>query len=128
MALGSMVPMISESPAIENFGKSLSHRLLVSYQFVNIARRLKIVHHFRLLFAYPGDVFNIPSTRRCDYTIRCKGCRENIPAPVQTLPDTWIIAECPLCHEKRRYLPSEVFRGNLSARLNTSTVAGSRHV
>ena len=45
------------------------------------------------------SVWNLPETRLCDYTIRCKGCGENIPAPVQTMPDTWIIAECPLCEK-----------------------------
>ena len=48
----------------------------------------------------------------CDHTVSCKGCGENIPAPVDTLPDTWIIAECPLCGVKRRYLPADIFRGN----------------
>lgn len=75
------------------------------------------MQYFRLAFAYTDVVFNIPSTRRSDFVIRCKRCRENIPAPVQTMPDTWIVAECPLCREKRRYLPAEIFRGNLSARL-----------
>jgi hypothetical protein len=59
-------------------------------------------------------MFNFPPSHRCDFTIRCKGCGENIPAPVLTLPDTWIVAACPLCGQKRRYLPSEIFRGNLS--------------
>ncbi len=54
----------------------------------------------------------------CDFTVRCKGCGENIPAPVRTLPDSWIVAECALCGERRRYLPSEIFRGRLSQRLS----------
>jgi hypothetical protein len=70
--------------------------------------------YFRLIFAYPVAVWNLPEARLCDYTIRCKGCGENIPAPVQTMPDTWIIAECPLCGERRGYLPPDIFRGRLS--------------
>ena len=62
-------------------------------------------------------MFNISSSRLCDFTIRCKGCGENIPAPVGTMPDSWIGADCPFCGTKRRYLPSEIFRGRLSARL-----------
>ena len=62
-------------------------------------------------------MFNVPHRSRCDFTICCKDCGENIPAPVLTLPDTWIVAACPLCGQKRRYLPSEIFRGNLSYRL-----------
>jgi len=59
-------------------------------------------------------VFNLPAPRLCHFTIRCKACGENVPAPVLTLPDSWIVAECPLCGTKRRYLPPEIFRGNLS--------------
>jgi hypothetical protein len=62
-------------------------------------------------------MFNIPDARLCDFTLRCKGCGECIPAPVQTLPDTWIAARCPLCGAYRAYLPNEIFRGRLSWRL-----------
>jgi hypothetical protein len=33
------------------------------------------------------------------------------------MPDTWIVALCPLCGERRAYLPTEIFRGRLSQRL-----------
>jgi hypothetical protein len=46
--------------------------------------------------------------------VHCKGCGENIPAPVETMPSQPVAARCPLCHEHRRYLPSEVFLGRLS--------------
>jgi hypothetical protein len=46
--------------------------------------------------------------------IRCKGCHENIPAPVESMPAQPIAARCPLCGEHRRYLPAEVFLGRLS--------------
>ena len=46
--------------------------------------------------------------------VQCKGCHENIPAPVEGMPAQPIAARCPLCHEHRRYLPSEVFLGRLS--------------
>jgi RNase P subunit RPR2 len=46
--------------------------------------------------------------------VRCKGCGENIPAPVETMPSQPVAAHCPLCHEHRRYVPSEVFLGRLS--------------
>ena len=62
-------------------------------------------------------MFNIPQTRKCDFTVCCKKCGENIPAPVGTMPDTWIAAQCPLCDAKRSYLPSEIFRGKLSYKL-----------
>jgi hypothetical protein len=77
--------------------------------------------HIRRLFAYTGDVWNLPQSRLCDYAIWCKGCGEAIPAPVETMPDTWIVALCPLCCERRRYLPTDIFRGKLS-HLPTSKV------
>ena len=73
----------------------------------------------RLIFAYTVSVFMLPESRVCDYTVRCKGCSENIPAPVETMPDTWIIAKCPLCGDRRAYLPPDIFRGRLSQRLLT---------
>jgi hypothetical protein len=41
--------------------------------------------------------------------VHCKGCGENIPAPVETVPSQPVAARCPLCQEHGRYLPSEVF-------------------
>lgn len=58
-------------------------------------------------------MFQGPGAER-NFIIRCKGCRENIPAPVETMPAQPVIAKCPLCNEIRRYLPSEIFRGRLS--------------
>jgi hypothetical protein len=52
--------------------------------------------------------------------IRCKGCAETIPAPVGNMPDTWIIAVCPLCGEQQRYLPGDIFRGKLSQRFTAA--------
>jgi hypothetical protein len=46
--------------------------------------------------------------------IHCKRCRENIPAPVESVLAQLIAAKCPICGEHRRYLPSEVFLGRLS--------------
>src|ERR1017187_5739389 len=65
------------------------------------------VNYFRLIFAYTVFVWNLPQPRFCDFAIRCKGCGENIPAPVETMPDSWIEAKCPLCGSKLRYLPTE---------------------
>ena len=70
------------------------------------------VDYIRLIFAYTIPVFNLPDTRLCDFAIRCKGCGETVPAPVGTMPDSWIVAACPLCETRRRYLPTEIFRGH----------------
>jgi hypothetical protein len=69
---------------------------------------------FCLSFAMMILMFHGPSSQLHDFVIRCKRCRENIAAPVETMPDTWIIHTCPLCGERRRYLPAEIFRGRLS--------------
>jgi hypothetical protein len=71
-------------------------------------------------------MWNLPSSGVCDYTVRCKGCGENIPAPVRTMPDTWIVADCPLCGARRRYLPPDIFRGRLSYRLGKKPVRSQR--
>jgi hypothetical protein len=59
-------------------------------------------------------MFHGPTSGIHPFVILCKGCEQNIPAPVQTMPDTWIVAVCPRCGEKRRYLPADIFRGRLS--------------
>jgi len=61
-------------------------------------------------------MFHGPTSRLHDFVIACKRCREHIVAPVETIPDTWIIHTCPLCGERRRYVPAEIFRGRLSHR------------
>jgi hypothetical protein len=78
--------------------------------------------HIFVFFAYTVRVFNLPHSRRCEFAIRCKGCGETIPAPVGTMPDSWIVADCPLCGSKRRYLPTEIFRGSLSHSLRSLRV------
>jgi hypothetical protein len=71
------------------------------------------VDFIRLLFAYTEA--HVPRTRNSkQVVVHCKGCGENIPAPVETVPSQPVAARCPLCHEHRRYLPSEVFLGRLS--------------
>ena len=72
---------------------------------------------FAFYFPILALLFNLPQTRHCDFTIHCKKCGKNIPVLVGTMPDSWIAAECPLCREKRSYLPSEIFKGKLSYRL-----------
>jgi hypothetical protein len=71
------------------------------------------VDHFRLFFSYTKLVFPGPESSK-RVVVHCKGCGENIPAPVETMPSQPVVARCPLCHEHRRYLPSEVFLGRLS--------------
>src|SRR5580693_5401270 len=85
----------------------------------------KSVDDFRFSFAYALCMaFMIPDAFVCDFAVRCKGCGESIPAPVQTLPSSWIVAGCPLCHEERRYLPDEIFRGRLSHKLPPRLLIG----
>ena len=48
----------------------------------------------------------VPSNCSTGFSFHC--------ASDHTLPDSWIVAVCPLCGEKRRYLPAYIFRGRLS--------------
>jgi hypothetical protein len=62
---------------------------------------------------FPSDEAGCP----CDFVVTCKRCREAIPAPIQTMPDTWIVVICPLCGDTRRYLPAQIYRGMMSHRI-----------
>ena len=42
--------------------------------------------------------------------------------PVLYYDGSWIAAQCPLCGERRSYLPSEIFRGRLSYKLGPGPV------
>ena len=58
-------------------------------------------------------MFHGPTPGIHPFVVNCKRCQQNIAAPAQTLPGSWIVAECPLCGEKRRYLPADIFQGRL---------------
>jgi hypothetical protein len=49
-----------------------------------------------------------------------------LPHLIGPMPDVWIIAKCPLCSEKRRYLSSEIFRGRPSYNLYSKLGRGAR--
>ena len=59
-----------------------------------------------LICMFPGP----ESSKRV--VVQCKGCRENIPAPVESVPADR--CQVSICGAHRRYLPSEVFLGRLS--------------
>ena len=70
---------------------------------------------FRLLFAYTLLVFLLPSSRVHDFTICCKGCGANIPAPVETMPSSWIVTQCPLCGTSAGICPATFSGGGCQA-------------
>jgi hypothetical protein len=65
------------------------------------------------MFAY-GVFMYQPNEPLHPFVIVCKGCQQNIPAPFETMPDSWIIADCSLCGARCRYLPADIFQGRLS--------------
>jgi hypothetical protein len=69
-------------------------------------------------------MFHAPTSGLYPFVIVSKGCHENIAARVETLPDDWVIATCPLCGQKRRYLPAEILQGRLSDQVGA---AGQRN-
>src|ERR1700722_5580222 len=85
-------------------------------------RTTSLVYMFVLYSLMLVCMFNLPDAPICNFAIRCKGCGESVPAPVETMPGSWIIAECPLCGERRLYLPADIFRGRLSYRLTRKPV------
>ena len=86
----------------------------------------KAVEIIRRFFAYTESMFYAPTSGLYPFVVVCKGCHENIPVPVQTLPNDWIIAVCPLCRQRRRYLPAEIFQGRLSNPVMERQVRGVR--
>ena len=69
-----------------------------------------------------GSMFGGAPARFCDFAVTCKGCGECVPAPVETMPSSWIIAQCPLCNEKNQYVPPDIYRGKLSMKLTRKPV------
>jgi len=52
--------------------------------------------------------FFTPDRGRKQFVVQCKGCRRNVPAGVAEQPNVYIAVSCPLCRERRYYLPTEV--------------------
>ena len=50
-------------------------------------------------------------TNRKNFVVTCKLCRRDIPTGLAQFPFQSIVVDCPLCGERRRYLPSEIFLG-----------------
>lgn len=73
--------------------------------------------NIRYIFAYTEYMFSGPSARIHPFIVACKGCRQNIPTPVETMLDAWIVAERPLCGAKRRCLPADIFMGRIAHEL-----------
>jgi endogenous inhibitor of DNA gyrase (YacG/DUF329 family) len=45
------------------------------------------------------------------FVVECKRCRRDVPARVTEFPFQPIVVPCPLCGDRRHYLPAEVFLG-----------------
>src|SRR5579863_6758186 len=82
-----------------------------------IPGRAGMAGHFAFYSPILGVMFVGPPARFCDFAVTCKGCGECVPAPVETMPSSWIIAQCPLCNERNQYMPPDIYRGRLSMKL-----------
>ena len=83
---------------------------------VRVGLASRSADHFRFYFAYTDGMDGRASTL-CDFVIRCKRCETNVPAPVRTLPDIWIVVTCPVCGAREQYLSTEIFQGRVSFEL-----------
>ena len=70
------------------------------------------------------SMFQGPSARKT-FVVACKKCRRDVPTGADEFPFQSIVVECPLCGEKRRYLPSEVFLGRVDQLVNRQKRAGA---
>ena len=57
--------------------------------------------------------FGFPTIERRHFVVTCKWCRRDVPSGREEFPFQSVAVACPLCGELRRYLPSEVFLGNV---------------
>jgi hypothetical protein len=69
----------------------------------------------RFLFAYTGSMPALPSPKTS--VVRCKGCSRNIPSGTHGVPAQPVAVLCPLCGQRRMYLPVEVNLDRLHASL-----------
>jgi len=69
---------------------------------------------------------NLGARRPTHYIVQCKLCQREVPSGCLTFPLGNIVVECPLCGEKRRYRPAEVFLGFPHHFLNRQQLEGTR--
>jgi hypothetical protein len=55
------------------------------------------------------------SARGKVYVVACKRCKRYVLSGCEKFPVYPIVVDCPLCGEKRRYRPSEVYLGKPDA-------------
>jgi hypothetical protein len=93
-----------------------------------MSRQWAILHCAYFAFYSPYTVLMmwLPESYLCDFVVTCRRCLENIPVPIETMPDSWVQVKCPLCDLEYRYTPPEIFRGHLSHRLVILVIARNR--
>lgn len=88
------------------FGKPI---LQMGFLAFGAANPQKMRWTFRLIFAYAVSMFVVPTNR--SFVVTCKRCQRDVPSGLTEFPFQSVVVECPLCGEKRHYVPSEVFLG-----------------
>lgn len=81
------------------------------------ARHDLVIYTFALYSPMLSSMFQGPSARKA-FVVACKKCRRDIPTGAAEFPFQSVVVECPLCGEKRRYLPSEIFLGRVDQLVN----------
>src|SRR5882724_6829361 len=61
------------------------------------------------------------------FVVTCKRCTRAVSAGVEAFPRDNIVVACPLCGEKRRYRPSEVYLGWMDSRLAEQNASLRNH-
>ena len=90
----------------------------------SIARSHTATCSFALYSPMLLSMFQGPSARKT-FVVACKKCRRDVPTGAGEFPFQSIVVDCPLCGEKRRYLPSEVFLGRVDQLVNRQKRAGA---
>lgn len=87
-------------------------------------RRPSAIYIFAFYSPMLLSMFQGPSARKA-FVVACKKCRRDVPTGAGEFPFQSIVVECPLCGEKRRYLPSEVFLGRVDPLVNRQKRMGA---
>lgn len=65
-------------------------------------------------------------TPRKVFVVTCKRCRRDVPTGLKEFSLQSIALECPLCGERRQYLPSEIFLGRANQLVTHQNRTGVR--
>jgi len=102
---------------IETNPKHGSSQQIVAWSGHIVVQGTRLVNRRSSPTFYTSTMFQ-GSPRRSALVVRCKGCKQYIPAPMDARAVSWIAVKCPICSEAWDYLLSEVSPGATTRNLS----------